>query len=100
MRVTIVKRDGIVCVDGTCLNNIDTSDIPDEVRAVQWFGGFGEVEVVDQVTGKPGNVRIESIAPYQVWIDRWQVKKDEIDGYQAASLSSITNPDDLPPAVR
>lgn len=100
MRVTIVKRDGIVCVDGTCLNNIDTSDIPDDVRAVQWFGAFGEVEVVDQVSGKPGNVRIESIVPYQVWIDRWQVKKDEIDSYQAASLSSITNPENLPPAVR
>jgi len=100
MRVTIVKRDGIVCVDGTCLNNIDTSDIPDEVRAVQWFGAFGEVEVIDPVSGKPGNVRIENIASYQIWIDRWKVKKDEIDSYQAASLSSVTNPDDLPPAAR
>ena len=100
MRVTIVKRDSIVCVDGTCLNNIDTSDMPGEVRAVQWFGAFGEVEVVDPVSGRPGNLRIESITPYQIWIDRWQVKKDEIDNYQAASLSSITNPGDLPPAVR
>ena len=100
MRVTIVKRDSIVCVDGTCLNNIDTSDIPREVRAVQWFGAFGEVEVIDPVSGKPGNVRIENIASYQIWIDRWKVKKDEIDSYQAASLSSVTNPDDLPPAAR
>lgn len=100
MRVTIVKMDQVVCVDGTCLNNIDTSDMPKEVRSVQWFDIFGEVEVIDPVSGRPGNVRIQSIAPYQVYIDRWQDRKDEIDSYQAASLSSVVNPDDLPPAVR
>lgn len=100
MRVTIVKDDGLVCVEGTCLSGIDTSDMPAEVRAVQWFGEFGEIEVRDPASGRPGNARIDSLEPYQIYIDRWQDKKDEIDSYQAASMASIVDPSTLPPSVR
>jgi hypothetical protein len=63
MRLTIVKPDGIVGVDGVFLP-IDLSGLPINLRAVQWNGSTGHVEWTDQ-----GNTDLSSIAGYQQYID-------------------------------
>lgn len=74
MRITIVRPDNLVCIDGNCFNDIDMSSIPSDVVAVQWYDTVGELESV-LPNGRPGNTPITSMAPYQNVIDQWNAKK-------------------------
>ena len=67
MRVTIVRDDGVVGVNGT-FRSVDMSGLPAGVRALQWDGAInkGHLEYDDAT-----NAEISSITPFQVFIDRW-----------------------------
>lgn len=73
MRVTMIRDDNMVIIDGRALS-VDLSDIPADVHAVQWFGESGHVE-------KPGqpNESIGTISGYQTWINRFNDAAYEID---------------------
>ena len=74
MRITIVRPDNLVCVDGFCFSDIDMSSIPPDIVAVQWYDTFGEIESM-LPTGRPSNTPIVSMDPYQDVISQWVTKK-------------------------
>lgn len=63
MRITIIPSDKSIGIDGEFLLKIeqDFSWIPENVRAIQWYDTWGEVEYKD---GSP-NERIEELGIYQ-----------------------------------
>lgn len=65
MRVTIVRDDGVVGVNGV-FRKVDISGLPPGVRALQWDGNAGHLEYDDAT-----NVPISNISPFQKFIDRW-----------------------------
>ncbi|SFW21812.1 hypothetical protein [Nitrosovibrio sp. Nv17] len=65
MRVTIVRDDGVVGVDGV-FRRIDLSALPPGVRAVQWDGMQGHVEYDDVA-----NTRLDTLSEFQWAVDRW-----------------------------
>ena len=74
MKLTIIKSDGMVAIDGQPYFGLDLSAIPDNVHAVQWSGEVGEVEHKDPATGKmTANEEITSLEQFQVAIDAWNV---------------------------
>jgi predicted O-linked N-acetylglucosamine transferase (SPINDLY family) len=59
MRLTIISSDKFISIDGQGLLDIeqDLSWIPSNVRAVQWYDTWGEVEYKDETP----NLRIEEL---------------------------------------
>jgi len=83
MKLTLVKGiDNLLQIDGIAYN-IDTSSVPENVQAIQWFGESGWIEyVIDPATGvKPANEPITSIDEYQGLIDLWQIQKTNHEQY-------------------
>lgn len=75
MRVIIVPADGFVSVDGEDYREVDLSFVAPNIHAVQWYGTFGEVELVDDYGRAVANEPITSIEPYDLAITRWQEAK-------------------------
>lgn len=65
MRLTIIRVDGVVAVNGV-FRKVDLTGFPAHIHAVQWDGASGYIELNDG-TNEP----ITSIAPYTAFIDRW-----------------------------
>ena len=73
MKVTIIKPDNYIVVNGRGTMSVDLSSMPDGVRVVQWLDGKGEVELTEigSITGReyPVNQAITDITTYQPLID-------------------------------
>lgn len=73
MRVTIIKPDNFIAINGRGTNVVDLSTMPDGVRVLQWGDSKGEVELteVGSITGReyPVNQAITDISAYQPLID-------------------------------
>lgn len=80
MRLTIVKDDNAVYVDGVAYG-VDCSTLPAAFHALQWDSTHGEVEYAATrcdhcgARSKKGNELITDIAPYQKYVDAWSVAK-------------------------
>jgi len=80
MRVTIVKDDNAVYVEGIA-HHVDCSTLPAGFHALQWDGVRGEVEYAATrcehcgARTKKGNEIISELGPYQTYIDAWEVAK-------------------------
>lgn len=83
MRITIVKADNLVVVDGSAIHGIDLSHLPPDFHALQWYDTYGDVEYVDPNTSQHSNVHITDILPFQSCVDAWNVKKQELDAAAA-----------------
>lgn len=67
MRVTIIKDDSKVGVDGD-FRRVDLSDLSADIHAVQWYGNHGEIEY-----RRPRkNVKLEEFTPFAVYLERWR----------------------------
>lgn len=92
MRVTIIKDDNVVVVDGKAYG-VDCSDLPAGFHALQWDGTEGEVEYginrCDHCGArtKKGNEIISDLAPYQKYVDAWQAAKTHAEA-EAARLAA------------
>lgn len=81
MRVTIVKDDNIVIVDGVA-RVVDCSALPENFHALQWDGSRGEVEYAATRCGhcgarsKKGNDILSELGEYQVYVDRWKAAEE------------------------
>lgn len=67
MRVTIIRDDGVVGVDGV-FRAVDLSTMPQGVRVMQWNGSSGHNEFDDDAVA---NTKIDTIAAIQSFIDLW-----------------------------
>lgn len=93
MRVTIIKDDNAVNVDGT-RRTVNLSDLPADFHALQWDGADGEVEY--RVTRcehcsartKKGNVLISDLSPYQKYTYAWLVEDARVKAEEAAARAA------------
>ena len=67
MRVTVIRDDGVVGINGV-FKTVDLTDMPEGVRAIQWDGESGHVEYDDP---QIENTFLETIAAVQSFIDLW-----------------------------
>jgi hypothetical protein len=77
MRLTIIKNDGYVSIDGEGHLGIDLSELDESVNAVQWYDTYGEVEIKDSRNRIIENKEITNIDDYLFVVSLWQEKKDE-----------------------
>ena len=83
MRVTIVREDNLVIVDGEG-HTVDCSELQAPFHALQWDGVRGEIEYAATrcdhcgVRSKRGNELISDLSPYQKYVDAWQIAKAAI----------------------
>lgn len=73
MRLTIIRPDSLVSVDGRGIE-VDLSEMDESIHAVQWTGTSGHIER----DGQP-NEPITSITDFGVYLGRWNARKEEID---------------------
>lgn len=92
MRLTIIKSDNTVGIDGKFLP-IDCSALPADFHALQWDGsedginGNGEVEWVGRP--KPANTEITSLVEYFSYVETWRVEKNRIDEEKAREEAEL-----------
>lgn len=88
MRVTILKDDNKVMVDGEG-HTVDCSDLPANFHALQWTDNHGEIEYgmvrCEHCGGrsKKPNETIAGIGIYQVYVDRWHEAKAAAEAEKA-----------------
>lgn len=82
MRLTIIRDMGLVHVDGNGFDELDMSDVPADVHALQWYGSNGEIEYND---GKPNS----EIAKLPAWVNLAKGKKDAKDAEIAAAEAQV-----------
>lgn len=88
MNLTIIVPDNTVYIDGVAISGIDLTGIPDGLNAVQFTNNVKQEEYVD------GSVLpLTSYAKYQTIIDRFNIKKAEIDNFNfIREMRSTTDP--------
>lgn len=80
MRLTIIKSDNTVGVDGV-FYIIDCSELPANFWALQWegpetgIGGFGEVELTGRP--KPPNEEITDLGGFYPYYEAWLVENEK-----------------------
>lgn len=92
MRLTIVRDDNAVVVDGVPFM-VDCSSLPADVHAVQWDGVSGEVEY--SVTRcdhcgartKKGNTLLVDVTPYAPLVNAWHAAKAADDEAKAKAAA-------------
>lgn len=77
MRVTIIRGDGFVAVDGIGYDSLDLSSIDQSIHAVQYDRGVGWIEFVETTEGKPVNEPITTLQQFQAALDAWKAAYDE-----------------------
>ena len=86
MRVTIIRHDGFVSVDGHGIGGIDMSGLSPSIHALQWYGQTGEVEYATDRF----NEEISDLSPFQFIIDRWTEARDWLANKEADEFFDIT----------
>ena len=71
MRVTIIRDDSMVGVDGV-FRRVDLSSLRANVRAVQWNSTSGHIEYDDTA-----NTLLTNIAEFQPFVDLWKAAASE-----------------------
>ena len=79
MRISVIKADGLVVVDGVAIGGINLEQLEADIHAIQWFDTEGEIERKDNRGRIIANDEITSFAPYQWIIDAWQSAKDSVE---------------------
>ena len=76
MRVTIIPIDTFCAVDGIGFAGIDMTSVPKDVHAVQWFGTWGEQEILDLKTGRiDRNEKIDNLDAFQAVLNSyWKIR--------------------------
>jgi len=93
MRVTIIKDDNRVIVDGES-HAVDCSDLPADFHALQWVETHGEVEYgtvrCDHcgARSKKPNMPIIDSTPYHKYVDAWRVAKAAAEAEKAKAADA------------
>src|ERR1700730_2559383 len=87
MRLTIIKNDNFVYVDGLACR-VDCSDLPADFHALQWYDTAGEIEITNERGHHVENRAIVDVTPYQKYVDAWNAAKSASDAAAAAALAA------------
>jgi hypothetical protein len=89
MRLTIIKDDRAVYINGEAYEGLDLSWIPTfdgkEVHAVQWYDDHGHIEFTDD----SDNMDIDSLGVFERVVPLWETRKQEIFEYEQEQLRLI-----------
>jgi hypothetical protein len=80
-RVTVIRADNVVYIDGVAEHDVDCSDLPDYFHALQWYGDadppYGEIEYATDASGrKLPNTRFHDVGAYQFLVNRRALKRE------------------------
>lgn len=70
MKISIVKEDAVVGVDGV-FRSVDVSDLDATVHAIQFDSVAGKGRIWFKAETDKGQADLTIISLYQVYIDRW-----------------------------
>lgn len=93
MRVTIVKDDNVVQIDGVS-RTVDCSKLPADFHALQWRNVIGEVEYTSvrcehcNVASRKQNATVFTLEPYQPFIDAWNAEDLRVRTEEALALQT------------
>lgn len=114
MRLAITDQENNmmqVGIDGVFYEDLNGTQLAENIHAVQWYDTHGEVEYKDLATGNmTHNVEIDSITDFQFAIDAWNAAKAAEDAavalvvakntaYQSAYDQAIANGDSEEDAI-
>ena len=87
MRLTIITADKGIGIDGQFILGIqeELSWIPSNIRAVQWYETWGEIEYGD---GSP-NEKIEELGIYEQAVDTFNNEKQRLEDEEKAKVEAI-----------
>lgn len=74
MRLTLIRTDGFISIDGVGYN-VDLSTIDQTIHALQWYEDQGEIEYADSRGRIVENVEITSLDDFQYVISLWHQKR-------------------------
>ena len=85
MKLTIIKDDGAVYKDGKSYLELDLSQIPNDVHALQWNNDKGHIEFVDDAKVNETITELPSWAndALTAWQTAYEVEQSEIARSQA-----------------
>ena len=86
-RMTIVKIDNIVVIDGEYYT-VDCSDLPENFHALMWIEAEGQGEIEWNGKPKPQNTVIKNLNDYKIYINRWNNAKAAMLALAANSTSN------------
>lgn len=92
MRLTILKADGFVAIDGEGYDHIDLSYLDPDFHALQWYEDHGEIEWKHMDTSMlriVENEVITNLNAYQRVIADWGVRKQEVAAEAAAIAAEV-----------
>lgn len=91
MRVTIIPIDTFCAVDGIGFVGIDMTSAPKDVHAVQWFGTWGEQELLDLKTGRiDRNEKIHNLDTYQAVLNSYWSIRNQHDAAVKEAINEQT----------
>jgi flagellar biosynthesis GTPase FlhF len=83
LRISVVRDDGLVVVNGEGYSGIDMKKVPAFIHAIQWHGQYGFLEIVDNDHEDDffiiDSIRINSFKDYDFLLDLWAEKRDKAD---------------------
>ena len=78
MRVSIIREDNSVTVDGVALA-IDCTDLWAMIHAIQWKDNEGEIEFVPDADGRRmANLKIYAMTQFQYLVDRFNIERERL----------------------
>ena len=91
MRLTIIKDDNAVYVDGVALT-VDCSSLPAGFHALQWYDTGGEIEMANAEGRIVQNVPVSDLRPYQSFVDAWNAANKAKSNATAAKVAAAARP--------
>lgn len=88
-RLTIVKEDNIVGIDGV-FYNVDCTSLPSNFHALQWYADYNQGEIEWNDRPKPPNTVITDLGSYSAYIQKWNDAKIANDAAMAALELQLT----------
>lgn len=93
MRLVITDQENNmmqVGIDGVFYENLNGSQLAEDIHAVQWYGDHGEVEYKDPATGKmTHNEEITSISEFQFAVNAWNAAKAAEEAANAEASEEV-----------
>lgn len=89
MKITVINDDNALGFDGIFYHELDFSNVPDDVHALQWNGAKGEIEFyVDEDGEKPANEKITELPSWVMGLKpQWDaaalLAKQKQEAYEA-----------------
>lgn len=84
-RITIIKPDSCVIVDGNTQFNVNLDFLASNIRIVQWYNTYGEVEYNDGTQNLPITDFTPYMQAYNNWNTSYQANTDRPETYYLKS---------------